>query len=202
MTRFRSLYTRLEHETQTQGETLPPWPAIYRDGLPPLPSEALQIKIENQLPKVLTSAQLGALPMFNENRRITSRAGWTYYGHWKGVLFQTLFTMFANPAMYPWVRIESANGQHAILDRSSLANWRLITHANNEPLNTLYGGPVWMHNFDYTVEYAIPHVSKIVLMQGDYEAKHPAQAWGFNLDDARVAPGRYYDLHLERITAL
>ncbi len=203
MTLFRSLQTRYEQKEAFTKSTFP-WPAIYRDPLPHIePSQyALQIRIENQLPKSMPLKQLATLPSFNESRRITSKSGWTYYGHWKGLTFQTLFNLFSTPHLYPWVRIESLNGQHYLIDRKNLMNYRVITESDGNPLSVLYGGPLWVHCFDYYVEYGIPNVKSIVLLQGEHEYYHPNEALGFRLDQARVMPGSYYAIHHEKIATL
>jgi hypothetical protein len=81
-------------------------------------------------------------------------------------------------------------------------NYRILTDCNSEPLTKVYGGPLWVHNFDYYVEYSFPHLKSITLMQGDHEYTHPNVKIGFNLENARVGPGRYYDVYHERITTL
>jgi hypothetical protein len=204
-TRFHSLYTRFDQEATPEApQTLRLWPAIYREPLPAfnLADYRLQIRIENQIPKLMSMAQLATLPSFTENRRLTSKAGWTYYGQWKGVTFQTLFSLFSTPNLYPWVRLETLTGQHAILERMAILNCRLLTAGDGEPFSTLYGGPLWVHCFDHYIEYAIPHLKSIVLLQGTHQVVHPAEALGFSLAEARVMPGTYYDIHRERIATL
>lgn len=203
MTLFRSLYTRYEEE-EHQAVTLRPWPATYRFGLPhvDLSQYTLQVRIENQLAKSINAKQLAALPSFTESRRMTSKAGWTYYGQWKGITFQTLFSLFSTPHLYPWVRIETLTDQYAVIERQKLMNYRLLMESEGEPLSTLYGGPLLLHCFDYYMEYSIPHIKSIILMQGEHEYHHPSAAIGFTPENARVEPGRYYDIHHERITTL
>ncbi len=204
MSLFRSLNTRFEQSTELQPERLRPWPAIYRQPLPHLNINeySLQLRIENQLPKVMNQKQLTSLPMFNESRRITSKAGWTYYGQWRGLTFQTLFSLFSTPHLYPWVRIEGLNGEHYIIDYPSLMNYRIIMEGEGEPLSLLYGGPIWIHNFDFYVEYGIPYVKSIILMQGEHAYNHPSEALGFKREEARVLPGQYYGMHHERMITL
>ena len=204
MSLFRSLHVRYEEADTLADSELRPWPAVYRDKLAHISLDdfALQIRIENQLPKTMGVKQLAALPSFTENRRISSRAGWTYYGQWKGLTFQTLFALFATPNLYPWVRLETATGEEAILDRSAVMNYRLVLAGDGQPLSPLYGGPVWAHHFDEYVEYSLPSLKSITLMKGDFEPKHPAWTLGFMPEQAHVAPGTYYDMHRQRITTL
>ncbi len=202
MSHFRSL--QVQAEDPVAQPQVHPWPAFYRDFLPTSSREeaGLEIRIENQLPKVMDYKQLASLPSFRESRRIVSKAGWMYYGQWKGITFQTLFTMFSNPHLYPWVCLESLNGSRTMIERGALMNYRLLLECDGQALSPLYGGPIWLHCFDYYVEYAFPHVCRIVLMQGEHEYTHPSQAIGFTLEQARVVPGTYYAIHHQRITTL
>ncbi len=202
MSRFRSLYTRYEQEEERLGGLVRPWPATYRERLPhpSLDDFTLHVGIENQHAKAMTLKQIAALPSFNENRRITSRAGWSYYGHWRGVTFHTLMNLFSNPQFYPWVRLESANGEYFIIDRQALMQYRVVLDCDGAPLSTLYGGPIWVHNFDYYTEYAMPHIQSVTLLQGTHRYHHPNQALGFDPADARVHHGEVYDIHLEKVT--
>ncbi len=204
MSLFRSLYTKYEQETEIYAQSIRPWPAIYRDRLPvfDINTYALQIRIENQHAKSMSLKQLATLPMFNESRRITSKAGWTYYGHWKGITFHTLFSLFTTPHLYPWVRLETLNGNNYVLERQALLNYRILIEGEGQPFSTLNGGPLWAHCFDYYLEYSIPHIKNIILMQGEHEYFHPNLDIGFTLEEARVHPGRYYDIHHEKITNL
>ncbi len=204
MSLFRSLYLREEKEKELQSFSERPWPSIFRDSLPtqPMSHYSLLVKIESQLPKSIDMKQLFTMPSFNENRRITSKAGWTYYGHWKGITFQTLFSLFANAQIYPWVRMESMTGLSYVINRQDLMNYRIVTECDGKPLSSLYGGPLWIHNFDYYIEYSIPHVKTITLMQHEAGPSHPMEKLGFDLSHARVEHGKYYDIHHEKIATL
>lgn len=204
MSAFRSLYERYATEASQEKPWARPWPATYRDPLPYVKTEdfTLQIRIENQLAKTMNRRQLATLPHFTENRRITSKAGWTYYGQWKGITFQTFFSLFSTPNLYPWVRLELLDGQQVVIERTALLNYRALLECDGEDLSVLYGGPVWIHCFDYYVEYSIPHVKSIILMQGDHHYSHPHEKLGYTLDKARVEPGDYYAIHHEKIVHL
>jgi hypothetical protein len=204
MSLFRSLYTRYEQEEEIHAGSIRPWPATYREPLPAfdLSQYSLLVRIENQIPKSINWKQLHALPSFTENRRLTSKAGWTYYGQWKGVSFQTLFSLFSTPNLYPWVRLESLNGEHALIERTALLNYRVLFECDGEALTTIYGGPLMVHNFDHYLEYSIPHLKSIILLQGEHQPYHPHTAIGFLPEKARVEHGRYYDIHHERMTTL
>ncbi len=200
MTAFHSLYQQEQDDT----EALRPWPAVFREAVPPFDRRtfALQIRIENQLPKLVSESQLQALPSFTENRRITSRAGWTFYGQFKGTSFHTLLSLFSTPHLYPWARLESMNGQHSVMERKDLLNYRIVTEYNGQPLSTLYGGPLWVISFEEYIEYSIPHLKSIVLMQGEHTPYYPNDALGFKHEDAKLKPGRYYDIHHERMVTV
>jgi len=204
MSQFRSLYLKQTQTAEHLGEKSRPWPATYSQGLPKLQTGeySMQVRCENQLPRGMTLKQLSTLPGFTESRRVSSQAGWTYYGQWKGVSFQTLFNLFATTHLYPWVRLETMNNEEILIERSQLMNYRLVLECDGEPLSPLYGGPVWIHNFDYYVEYSLAHIKNIILIQGEHEYRHPHQKLGYDLQDARVKPGQYYAIHHEKIASL
>jgi hypothetical protein len=201
MSRFHSLYTKYENEVALQSYSQRPFPALYREPVPSFNIEnyTLQVRIENQLAKTVGLKQLSTLPAFKETRNIYSKAGWTYQGVWKGLSFQTLFSLFSTPQLYPWVRLETVTGDVCVLERKELLNYRIVTECDNQPLNIAYGGPLWVHCFDYYLEYAIPHVKSIILLQGEHQYQHPMEPLGFTLDQAPVASGEYYAIHQEQI---
>jgi DMSO/TMAO reductase YedYZ molybdopterin-dependent catalytic subunit len=204
MSLFRSLQTEYEQDAEHPSKTLRSWPATYRDTVPAVNFSdfTFQIRIEGQLAKFINLKQLAALPSFTENRRITSKAGWTYYGQWKGIAFQTFMSLFSTPHLYPWVRLETLDDTQYMIERKNLMNYRVLLECDGEPLTPLYGGPLWMHCFDYYLEYSIPHLKSVVLTDGSYESTPPQAKNGFTMDKARIEPGRYYDIHHERITTL
>lgn len=204
MTLFRSLYTRYEKESDLQSEQIPPWPAVYRRAIPDinLNNFSFQVRIENQLPKVMTVKQLLLLPTFNEAKNIYSKAGWMYQGRWSGLTFQTLFNLFSTPNLYPWVRLESLDNQIAVIERQALMNYRLVADCDGQPLSPLYGGPLWVQHFEQYVEYGFSHLKSVTLLQGEHEYQHPHQALGFPREDAEVSAGEYYAIHKEQIIAV
>lgn len=204
MTLFHSLNQRYESQEAEAALSQLAWPGVFRDSLPDVTHEDFQfsVGIENQHAKLMQWKQIMTLPAFNESRRITSKAGWTYYGHWKGLTFQTLFSLFSTPALYPWVRLESLTGEVMVVERMNLSNWRIITESEGKLLSPLYGGPLLLHNFDYYMEYSMSNLAKVVLMQGNYEPLYPFAKRGLKLDDARVKPGQYYAVHQEKLSTI
>lgn len=200
MSRFHSLYTRYEQETAMQSASGLQWPAVYRLPVHGVPSEEspLVLRSENQMPKSMSLRQLTMLPFVTETLTVYSKAGWAYAGQWKGISFQTLLNLFSTPNLYPWVRIESFNGESYVMERNRLMNYRLVLECDGKPLTPLYGGPYWMHHFKNYIEYGIPHIKSIILLQGEHEISQPMARFGFSLDEALVAPGNYQALHLGR----
>lgn len=201
MSLFRSLQTRYEQELELQAYSNRPWPATYREPMPEinLNSYTLQIRIENQLPKTIGLKQLASLPTFTEIRSIYSKAGWTYQGSWKGVTFQTLLSLFSTPHLYPWVRLESVTDKVYVIERRALLSYRIAMECDGQPLSVAYGGPLWAHCFDHYIEYSIPYLKSITLLQGEHSPCHPAETIGFRLDQAQVESGDYYAIHQEQI---
>lgn len=203
MSLFRSLYTQSLGEQEAQHAN-PAWPGIYFGALPKTESlkSNLSIRIENQLGKTLTIEQLKTMPITSEARAIYSQAGWMFYGQWQSIPFNTLISLFSNPQLYNWIRFETLTGQVGILDRQALHNAKIIFEAENKPLDPLHGGPFMLHTFENYIEYSIPHIHSIILLQGDHPYQHPSQARGFEPDKAIIQPGEYYAFHQNQIIHL
>ncbi|MCA9841193.1 MAG: hypothetical protein KC475_03650 [Cyanobacteria bacterium HKST-UBA03] len=215
---FHGLYQKKQQYQDAEVCDTFGWPPMYRFRLPDEHVSAPQnfdfeIGLESQPSRSLTMAQIKAMPTSTEMRLIASRFGWAYRANWSCITFQTLFSLFSNPNMYEWVQMTSLNHQRMIIRRDQLSQWRLIYACNNQPLTPLYGGPLWMHNFDHYVEYGFNHIQSLKLLQttpdipSNASCKHSwfhAETLGYKLsdDDCRIAAGTYYAIHEEKLVEL
>lgn len=206
---FHGLYQRYETESAAASPTAgaTEWPPIYRGRLPhvdPVTFE-LEVSVENQSARSLSMAQIKALPTFSEVRLIASKFGWAYRGHWHGLTFQTLFSLFSTPHLYRWVKLESTTGEQMVIEREHLSAWRIVYACNDKPLSPLYGGPLWIHCFDHYVEYSFPHLHSMMFLQSnDHKATFPGDPLGYKLDDpmGRIQAGEYFSVHEHRVVSL
>ena len=202
---FSSVYHRYNNQDATSAEKRQAWPGLYRDEVPSclLEDYQLQVGVEKQTPRLLNLTQLKALPSFNEQRQLVSKTGWAYRGNWKGLTFQTLFSLFSTPHLYEWIRLESLTGDVMVVPRQELVNWRLLYECDGHPLTPLYGGPLWVHHFDFYCEFGFPHLKSMTLLQsGQYEWVHPKANLGYHLEHAKIDAGQYFLIHEERVLPL
>lgn len=201
---FRSLNLQYEQEEALQAAQGRPWPATYRESLPNnLPANpTLQIGLANQPAKVVGFRQLATLPFTQESRRIVSKAGWAYDGHWKSLSFQTVLSLLSASPPFPSIAVESWTNQQYVLPGDILANYHILLEENHQPLSTLYGGPIWIVDFNRYIEYGIPHVKSITVLANTASEEHPMQPLGFDLENAKIQPGSYYSINQDTLLQL
>ena len=171
-------------------------PIFLAEGKPAIDYEAWRLKVEGLVaePKILSLADIQALPFSRVDARLTSVSGWSVRVIWEGVLFTDFQSALRLKPEATYATFSSVGGYDSTVSLRDLNHPRvLLCYAvEGEPLEIEYGGPVRLvapNLWGYKSVSCLGRIEFTEQMKGGYweDRGYPR--------DAQIEPGSTLDIN-------